>query len=395
MGNNSAFRERRTNQNIKQYKIPNAEQYFIDLMNIEHSFSGRMDVHLANTFIMEAVQLIVNSINLFELGYFDAAYYSLREATEISTTIVFLADMPEDEREEKMDARKNTKDFPMQGQMLKQLYQYGMVVCDMKQNMESFFSEVKETSKEINKYVHKQGLRHFYVSRNHPINGQNSEDVFIKNYCYYLEKTIGVVAVMRLAIDPYPILLMDEDILLRCFDSMTDAYSEDFVKKYISIETINGYKNTEMYINHYNGHITEDKKNYAVFNIMKHQVIDTTKKEEILSQIHLLDQIDKIASYIALTSNKVVKVYTYRGLQMYFTDRNTNRKELSWSGFIFKQFEKNSNKYNQPFDEALISVFKYKIEGKDEFFFVEHNERLNQDDIKMISDLSIQETENL
>lgn len=364
-------------------------------MNIEHSFSGRMDIRLANTFIMEAVQLIVNSINLFELGYFDAAYYSLRPAIEISTTIVFLADMPEDEREEKMDAWRNTKDFPMQGQMLKQLYQYGMVVSDMKQNMESFFSEVKEISKKINKYVHKQGLQYFYVSRNHPMNGQNSEEAFIKNYCYYLCKTIGVVAVMRLAIDPYPILLMYEEILLRCFDSMTDAYSEGFVKKYISIETISGYKKTEIYINHYNGHITEEKKNHVVFDIMKHQVIDTTKKEKILSQIHLLNPIDKIASYIALTSNKVVKIYTYEGLRIYFADRNTNRKNLSWSSLEFKQFEENSNKYNQPYDEALISVFKYKVEDKDEFFFVEHNELLSQDDIKMIRDLSIQETENL
>lgn len=395
MDNNYNFREWRSNQNIKKYKIPNVEQYFIDLINVEHSFSGRMDVPLANTFIMEAVQLIVNSINLFELGYFDAAYYSLREAIETSTTIVFLADMPEDERKEKMDTWKNTKDFPMQGQMLKRLYQYGAVVSDMKQNMESFFDEIKEISKKINKYVHKQGLQYFYVSRNHPINGQNSEDAFIRTYCYYLEKTIGVIAVMRLAIDPYPILLMDEEILLRCFDSMTDAYSEDFVKKYISIETINNYKKTEIYINHYNGHITEEKKNHVIFNIMKHQYIDTTKKEKILSQIYLLDQIDKIASYIALTSNKVVKIYTYGGLQMYFTDRNTNREKLSWSSLEFKQFEENNNKYNQPYDEAFISVFKYKVKEKEEIFFVEHNERLSKDDIEAVSDLHIKETENL
>lgn len=165
MSDNFKYSEWRKNENIKRYEIPNVENYFEDLMNIEHSFSGRMDIPLANTFIMEAVQLVVNSISLFELGYFDNAYYSLREAIEISTTIVYLSDMPDEERREKMEDWKNTKDFPMQGQMLNQLYQYGIVISDMKEKMESFFDEIKNVSKKINKCIHKQGLRFFYVSR--------------------------------------------------------------------------------------------------------------------------------------------------------------------------------------------------------------------------------------
>ena len=390
MSDNFKYSEWRKNENIKRYEIPNVEDYFLDLMNIEHSFSGRMDIPLANTFIMEAVQLVVNSISLFELGYFDSAYYSLREAIEISTTIVYLSDMPDKERKEKMEDWKNTKDFPMQGQMLNQLYQYGIVISDMKEKMGSFFAEIKDVSRKINKCIHKQGLRFFYVSRNHPVNVKKDDNIFIENYVYFLEKTIGIIAVMRLAIDPYPVLLMDEDILLRCFDSMTEAYKNEFVEKYITKETLEDYKKTEMYLNHYNGHIIEEKKNYAVFDIMQHQVIDTTKRKEILSQIHLLDEADKIATYIALISKKVVKVYTYGGFQMYFTDRKTNRKSLSWNGTEFKQFEESNQKFNQKYDEALISVFKYNIgDNKDETFFVEHNEHLNDYDTKLISELSV------
>ena len=390
MSDNFKYSEWRKNENIKRYEIPNVEDYFLDLMNIEHSFSGRMDIPLANTFIMEAVQLVVNSISLFELGYFDSAYYSLREAIEISTTIVYLSDMPDEERKEKMEDWKNTKDFPMQGQMLNQLYQYGIVISDMKEKMGSFFAEIKDVSRKINKCIHKQGLRFFYVSRNHPVNVKKDDNIFIENYVYFLEKTIGIIAVMRLAIDPYPVLLMDEDILLRCFDSMTEAYKNEFVEKYITKETLEDYKKTEMYLNHYNGHIIEEKKNYAVFDIMKHQVIDTTKRKEILSQIHLLDEADKIATYIALISKKVVKVYTYGGFQMYFTDRKTNRKSLSWNGTEFKQFEESNQKFNQKYDEALISVFKYNIgDNKNETFFVEHNEYLNDYDTKLISELSV------
>lgn len=389
MKDNFKYSEWRKNENIKKYTVPNVEDYFYDLMNIEHSFSGRMDVPLANTFIMESVQLVVNSISLFEMGYFDCAYYCLREAIETSTTIVYLSDMPDDEKKEKMDDWKNTIDFPMQGQMLNQLYQHGIVISDMKEKMSLFFDEIKKINKDINKCIHKQGLRFFYVSRNHPFNGNKNDDIFINNYIYYLEKTIGIIAVMRLAIDPYPILLMDEEILLRCFDSMTEAYKDQFVEKYIKKETIDSYKNTEMYINHYNGHIENEKKNYFVFNIMKHQVIDTTKRDEILSQINLLDSADTIATYIALISPKIVKIYTYGGFQMYFTDRKTKRKALSWSGIEFKNFEENPQKYNLKYDEAFISVFKYKIDDNEETFFVEHNELLSEDDIKTISELSI------
>lgn len=390
MSDNFKYSEWRKNENIKRYEIPNVENYFEDLTNIEHSFSGRMDVPLANTFIMEAVQLVVNSISLFELGYFDNAYYSLREAIEISTTIVYLSDMPDEERREKMEDWKNTKDFPMQGQMLNQLYKYGIVISDMKEKMKSFFDEIKNVSKKMNKCIHKQGLRFFYVSRNHPINMKKDDKVFIENYVNFLEKTIGIIAVMRLAIDPYPVLLMDEEILLRCFDSMTEAYKNEFVEKYITNETLKDYKKTEMYINHYNRHSTEEKKNYAVFDIMKHQVIDTTKRKEILSQIHLLDNTDKIATYIALISKKVVKIYTYGGLKMYFTDRKTNRKALLWDGMEFKQFEESNEKFNQNYDEVFISVFTYNIgDNKQESFFVEHNKCLNDYDINLIKELSV------
>lgn len=380
------YSEWRKNEYLNKYSIPDKEEYYMDLMNIEHSFSGRMDVPLANTFIMESVQLIINSMEIFELGYFDCAYYSLRQAIEISTTIVYLSDLPEKEKKEKIENWKNTKEFPMQGQMLQQLYQYGAVISDMKVNMVDFFEIIKNISKKMNKHVHKQGLNNFYVSLNHPINSNKIRDKFIEEYIYFLENTIGIVAVMRLAIDPYPILLMDEEILYRCFDSMTEPYSAEFVGKYIDSKTIEDYKRTQLYINHYNGHMMEEKKNNAVFEVMKYQVIDVSKRKDILSQIHLLDSVDACAVFIALSSTKVVKIYAYGGMQMYFTNRKTNRKSTEYSGMEFKKFEDSKQKYNQIYDEAFISVFKYELD-KEQIFFVEHNEILTEEEINKIKNL--------
>ena len=181
------FIEFRSKENIRPVTIPNKEKYYYDLENIENSWSGRADVwSIGNTFVMEAEQLLINSLELFEMGYFDCAYYSLRSAVDVSTTIVFLADMPETERERYLSKWKATEDFPMQRQMLKMLATDGDAFIDMKQQMPLFFSDAKTLSAELNKYVHKQGFQHFYVSKNHPINAHKSLDSFIADFeCYF------------------------------------------------------------------------------------------------------------------------------------------------------------------------------------------------------------------
>ena len=174
--------EWRKHQNIKPIKLPNKEQYYIDLMHIEHSWSGRIDANLCNTFIMEAEQQLVNAIELFEMGYFDCAYYSLRSAVEVSTTMVYLSDLPEAEREKQLEAWKATLDFPMETQMIRQLAKSGAVFADMLTKMADFFSDAKKLNAELNKFVHKQGLQHFYMARNHPINQNKSQTTFIKTF---------------------------------------------------------------------------------------------------------------------------------------------------------------------------------------------------------------------
>ncbi len=244
MGVPNRFVEWRKQENVRPLVLPNKEKFYLDLQNIEYSFSGRMDEVSINTFIMEAAQLLVNAMELFEMGYFDCAYYALRTAVDVSTTMVFLVDMPEAEQNKWVDKWKNTEDFPMQHQMVKSLFQSGYVLSDMKNNMSGFFDDAKKLSQRLNKYVHKQGFQHFYVSRNHCINQNKSQENFINNFEFYLKKCIGVVAVMRLAADPFPVLLMDNEILYRCFESITEPYSQDFVDEYIGVETIEKYKKT-------------------------------------------------------------------------------------------------------------------------------------------------------
>lgn len=379
------YSEWRKSQNLCPLKIPNKEELYFDLMNIEHSWSGRADTNIGNTFIMEANQLLINAVELFELGYFDCAYYSLRSAIDVSTTMVFLVDMPDESRNKYLQDWKNLSDFPQRIDMIRKLSKEGSEFVDMYSNMPKFFEKAKVISQKLNKYVHKQGLINFYISKNHPMHDKESRESFIKEFVNHLSEVIGIVAIMRLAIDPFPVLLMDEEILYRCFDSMTDPYSESFVQKYIGDEIIEEYKKTNFFSATKSSFENEEKKTKAVFDIVKYRFIDTKKFNEISKQFHLMTEEDCVATVISHVCEKVTKVYAINGLPMYYTDRKTNRKKLSWCGADFQQFEKSQQQYNQKYDEAFISVFRYKDSGyKEAPYFVEHNDILLENDINVV-----------
>lgn len=188
---------------------------------------------------------------------------------------------------------------------------------------------------------------------------------------------------MRLAIDPLPVLLMDEDIKYRCYDSLTDPYSQKFVDQYIGSETLDDYKKTEMYIEAYNYFISQEKKNDAIYDIIKYKYIDTSKTEEINRQFHLLSGNDRIATAIALSCIKINRIYCYNGLLSYDTERYSNREVKTRNSKDFERFKNAKFKYNQEYENVLISVFLLN----NNLFFVEHNDPLDDEDISTIKDI--------
>lgn len=368
-------------ENIYPVTLQDRDSYIYDISNIKYNMTGRTDVWLANTFIAEASKLLINAIDLFEKGYFDCAYYSLREAIEISTTMVYLSDISAEERKDKLKAWQSKENFPMFSQMLKELKEKGDMLSDMKNTMTGFFTDLQQTSKELNKFVHKQGTRFFYVVR------KGREDSFLeletKEFEDYLIKCIGIVAVMRLAIDPFPILLADEEIYHRCFHGLSERLGDDFIEKYIGEDNLNSYKKTATYQTVFTDIMKKPKRLPCVSDIVFNQYIDTKKREEILPQLGLLEPHDFIATILALMCEKVTKVYAFGGIYFYLTDRESNRKSLNFNGQDFQGFANSEQKYNLAYDQALISSFKYDEEN----FFIEHNVPLSTTEITAIIEL--------
>ncbi len=368
--------------NLAPLSIENKENYYFDLRHIEDNMTGRVDAFIANAFIQEAVQLIINAIALFEQGYFDASFYSLRQSLELSTVMVYLIDNNEDVRKEELKKWKSQSKFPMYQQMLKLLEQNATVFFDIKLKLGSYFDELDKIKQKLNKYVHKQGFSTFYVSRNRWGNQNKDMKLFVAEFEVYLERCIGAIAIFRLAIDPLPILLNDENIYSRTGDFITDGYSDKFIEKYIGTKYMDLYKKTEVYQDSYNSIISEESKNKFVLNVVKNQFIDKENIKEILKQKHLLSRNDLIAVLLCKFSKEIAKVYCISGLHWYFSTTKTKKKRSSYHSRDFENFEKSEQNYNLKYDEVFISTLKLN----DECYFIEHNEKFTENEIKELKE---------
>lgn len=360
------------NDNLVPIEVPNKEKYYHDLDNIEHSWTGRIDAQLSNTFIHEAVQLIINAIVLFEKGYIDCAFYSLRQSLEVSTTMVYLMELTSEKQEEELQNWKMKSKFPMYGQMLVFLNENGAAFADIKGKMNAYFSRLQKVKVLLNKHVHKQGFNTFYVSRNHILNKHREQiqlDI-LEDFELSIKSCIGSIAIFRLAIDPFPILLMDQKIYARTGDLMTEAYSEEFVEEYIGETEINAYKQTEIYIGYYEAIQSEEEKLPCVVDVVKHQYIDKNKYDDILSQSHLLSRMDFLAVLISMLSEKIANIYCYDGWLSYHTSTSSVRKFHSFDSRALKDIKNSSIHLNISYDEAFLSL----VSVNNEDFFIEHND---------------------
>ena len=205
--------------NIKPLSLPKASEYLEDLNDLRFSNSGMLAEVNPFFFVNEACQLLANSVKLFELGYFDCAFYSVRQAIELSLSGLYLFSNPE-----KMKGWRNLeKGFELKT-IVPELKVGKAEFAEIKELFSDFFEKLAEEKKLMNKYVHKQGYKSLYYHYN-GINAHGKPEriaTLTKDFETILHDTITAVALYRLVIDPYPILMLDEDIVKRMLDLIAD-----------------------------------------------------------------------------------------------------------------------------------------------------------------------------
>lgn len=352
-------------QHLIPIEIKNKEEYFLDLWNIVNSWSGRKDIIYSNIFFVEAQNLITNAIILFEKGFFDCAFYSLRQSIEVSLTIAFFADNDNSTNQSEWYKKwMNKEKFPQQFEMIQSLGKLQKSYADVKTNLAELFKEIESVKRKMNKYIHKQGYDTFYKFKN-----EDEKKVLCDDFVSALNKSITSIALHRLVIDPMPILLGDDTIYEKTGDTLTEPFSERFIKKYLGDYVVK-YKETELYKEYYNYYNELEAMNAAVLDLIKNNYFNREKFEEIGSQIHLLEFHDRLAVAHFVLSNKISQVYFGAlGLLWYFSDVKSFRVNQGFESQWLDNVKNSSDPINHKFQNVYFTYFN--LSGEE--IFLEHN----------------------
>lgn len=365
---------------IKPLELPNVEKFVSDINNISFATTGFVHAWESNLFFDEACQLIVNAIKLFQLGYFDCAFYSLRQSIETSIGIIYLTANPNKE-----DEWKTLLGGFESGKMTDWLKNNEPTFMDIREKMHSFFDNVWDVQKRMNKYIHKQGYASFYhVTRNPFLVQQKgtSESQIIMDFEYYLKLCIGAVAIYRLAIDALPVVLMDEDIRLRTGDLITEPYSQEFVDTYIGSENLEAFKTTEIYKDFYESLHRNEKQNDAVYDLIHFQYYNREKMDDYMAQLHLCSFTDRIAMCLYTISVKISHVFV-DGIHWYYSDvkSSNNDKSITVGLSYFEDFFSDTE---NDFNKCYYNVFLSRCQINGNYTYFEHNEMLSANEIECV-----------
>lgn len=365
---------------IKPLELPNVEKFVSDINNISFATTGFVHVWESNLFFDEACQLIINAIKLFQLGYFDCAFYSLRQSIETSIGIIYLTANPNKE-----DEWKTLLSGFESGKMTDWLKNNEPTFMDIREKMHGFFDNVWNVQKRMNKYIHKQGYASFYQVTRNPFLVQQkgtSESQTIMDFEYYLKLCIGAVAIYRLAIDALPVVLMDEDIRLRTGDLITEPYSQEFVDTYIGSENIETFKTTEIYKDFYESLHRNEKQNDAVYDLIHFQYYNREKMDDYMAQLHLCSFTDRIAMCLYTISVKISHVFV-DGIHWYHSDvkSSNNDKSITVGLSYFEDFFSDTE---NDFNTCYYNVFLSRCQINGNYTYFEHNEMLSANEIECV-----------
>ncbi len=379
---------------LKKSKIKRKLELLSDLKTaVTRSISGRMGAEVSFNFLVEAEHMTANSIKQFEIGYFDAAFYSLRSILELFMLLVYFIEHQTIDLSDHLKKWNRLENMDTFSRMDKYLLKKSDLYKNTTSEMNEYFESIRELNKNLNKKVHRQSFFNFYANRSHPI--ASSKYDFDREQEFFEEavvKIIGAIIVFRLFIDPMPVLLMDKEIYLRTKDTMSGPLTDDFISKYIGEDNIEAYKKCEFYKLHYDQFMEDPKFYESVAELMKYKMIDMSKKEEISEQLNFLYEDDKLAFQIACESNTIYAIDVWNGVSKYSTSNIPKDLQPYYRNMEHeKYFNLTKDIYNLGFQDIVISIFVIDERQK---LFVEQGNEIDIEIIHKIRRIVDQYTKN-
>lgn len=373
------------NQNVKSISIENKLDFYLAFRNIDAASPGSLDTSL-NTITFEIVQLLINSVKLLELGYFDASFYSLRQAHELSWIYFLFADLDsEEQKNELWDSWKKQEWFPTLTGIKRNLKNNGVVYNNFVLKMHDLFDEQELTIKKLNKYVHKQGFHRFYVSVNHQLSDESRLVKIKEEFITILKSVVTYIAINRLSCDPFPILFSDYDILSRLDDQpWTLPYSDEFINEYIKNDLLEKYKETDVYKDYYSHFIKNIKKSESIVNIIQYNLIRVKNEGNVIEKnLNFLTNNSLYATVLVLKISSAFRI-VINAWSTYYTDRKDVFEMYNCSNEFVISYSKCFNKNWKSWFISYLNIDNNEI-------YIEHDLPITELDIsstkKIIEDI--------
>ena len=368
--------------------LDNKEDYYRMVYSIYSSLTSEIVIDFINSnrinlFIMESAQVLANSIRLFELGYFDAAYYSMRTSIEVFTVLFDVYDYDDEKIMKNMGKFVKNEYFVRRKQIIDYLSKNGIVFADIKEKMPNFLKEMEDTSQKLNNRVHKSNFDNFYIKHKIKCQNENYRANQANEFISLLEKSIKIVAVMRLILDPIPLLMDDEEIAYRIPNLMTYSFSKDLLEL-IGEKTLVEFKSTEKFIGFKEWIMGFEKRNEYVDAVVMYEFIDLNNLDEIYKQKELLSKYDLMNVNIAGCSNKIIEIISYNGFDRYRTSSN-NFNGVICNPLRYDQLKNLVEYFNLEYDEIFVSILNRNPNFDSlqtiDLIYIFHNEKFTQEEI--------------
>lgn len=379
---------------LKPVEIENKEFYYSLIYEISESLTSGIIVDLfhsnkINMIITEACQSLANSIRLYELGYFDVAYYSMRSAIELATIMLDVGDNEYEKMVNNMNLFSNKEYRNFRANTLRYLKENGIEFRDVANKMPNFVNEINNTCIKLNSFVHKTGFDNFYGIRNYY--NENFHKKQLDDFENNLISSIRIVAIMRLVIDPFPLLLADEEIYYRSPNIMTYPFNEKLLEV-MGEESIAEFKNTDVYKSYEEELMKLEKRNQEVNNIVMADYIDLDNLENIYLQKHLLNHHELKYVDIASCSEKIILIISDNGFSRYSTSSNTHEILCNHTDINLKDSSEN---FNIKYDSIYVSILQHskdkisEFTGRINYIYIFHLTRFNKIEINKLNSVKL------
>ena len=361
------------NQYKRKCELPEGKELLLYLHSMM-LITGRSDIMYCNCFLAEATQLLINSIFLYEEGYFDCAFYSVRQASEVFNAMLYLS-------EDKDELKKwTTKErFKIEKKIRKKLEDMVWGYQEIKTILCDYFKHHRELINRCHKIIHKQGFDTFYVTRRQ---GESSIEEDKKLFVETLKYTIGIGIILFVILEPLSLALADDEVNGKLnFDFMTEPIDCDYFENFLGLkDVVEKLLRTKYYKGFAAQFRDKEQMNMATYTVIRDGAWDISSLEQIEKQIHLLNAYEQYMFKILKLGIKVTNFYYQDGWGWYITTNKSNYQNDYFDSSEFKVYINERMRFNQERKNVYISV----VSMYSEKLCIEHNEKLTEEEINKL-----------